>query len=95
LTSGVVVFLGGAEKFDCTICDISGNGGRIVAPRNADVPKHFFLIDVRSRVVYVAMVIWRRGAEVGLLFAMDLPLAKLSDPALLFLKRAWLERAVR
>jgi len=93
--TGVVVFLGDTGKFNCTICDISGSGACIAVPKNVTVPEHFFLIDILSRVVYVATVVWHRDLQFGIAFALSFPLTKLKDPALLFLKRRWLEQAVR
>lgn len=95
LTAAVGVFSGGANKFDCTISDISQDGARIAIPKNTPHPPQFFLINVCDRVAHSATVVWERGSQAGLSFASTIRLAELADPSLSFLEKCWFERAVR
>ena len=95
LLTGLGVLVGGAAEFECNITDLSESGARIMVADGYLIPDHFLLIDVRGRVAYVAIAVWRLRREVGLRFAMTLPLASSTDPAVIYLRRAWLKRAVR
>jgi hypothetical protein len=56
---------------------------------------HCWWRSASSRVAHAATVVWERGPEAGLSFASTIRLAELADPSLSFLKKCWLERAVR
>ena len=95
LLPGIIAYEGGRQSLDCTIRDLSESGARVVMPKNAIFPSRFYLINVRDRVSHEAKVIWCGASEAGLAFIATLPLTEGLDPALSFLRRMWLERAVR
>jgi hypothetical protein len=95
LLGGRVTFNDGAHVFDCTIRDLSKSGARITVPGQQPIASHVYLINIRDRVVYDAVVVWNRGGHAGLSFQKTLQLAELTDKHLDYLKRLWLERAMR
>src|SRR5476649_1465246 len=95
LLPAMVTTLNGQQKFDCTIRDISESGARVAFPKTAQFPSVMYLINVRDRVVYEANVVWCGQAEDGVAFIQTLALSAIVDPAMSFLKRIWLERAIR
>lgn len=95
LLGGRVSFDDGAHVFDCTIRDLSDGGARITVPGQQPIAPRVFLINIRDRIVYEAVVAWNRGGQAGLSFEKTMPLANLTDKRLDYLKRLWLERASR
>src|SRR5438552_7338617 len=66
LLGGRVTFNDGAHVFDCTIRDLSDGGARITVPGQQPIAPHVFLINIRDRVAYEALVVWNRGGQAGL-----------------------------
>lgn len=95
LLPAVVTQAEGKQRFDCTIRDLSDSGARIAMPKGSLFAENFYLINIRDRMVCRARLIWQMEAEAGLAFETMVPLAAITDPALTFLKRLWLERAIR
>lgn len=95
LLGGRVSYDDGAHVFDCTIRDLSTGGARITVPGQQPIAQNVYLINIRDRVVYEAVVVWNRGGQAGLSFQRTMPIAELADQRLDYLKRLWLERATR
>jgi hypothetical protein len=95
LLTGIIASLAGDSSLDCTIRDLSETGARVVAAKGAQVPSHFYLINIRDRVAYEARLVRSEGPEAGVLFKKTMPLSGLTDPALSFLKRMWMSKATR
>ena len=95
LLTGIIASVSGDSSFDCTIRDLSETGARIVAAKGAQIPPAFYLINVRDRVAYETGLVRSDGLEAGVIFKKTLPLSRLTDPALGFLKRMWLAKATR
>jgi hypothetical protein len=93
LLTGIVAFDGGLRSFDCTIRDLSDTGARIVAAKGASIPEAFYLINVRDRMAYEAVLVRNDPGGAGIQFKKTLPLSGVTDPALGFLKKLWLSRA--
>ena len=94
LLAGIVTFDGGGQHFTCTIHDISETGARI-GFRGQPFPSAIYLINMRDRLVYDATVIWARKCEAGLKFLKSIPLSKIKDPALGYLRELWHTQATR
>src|SRR6185436_14557318 len=81
----------GEFSLECLIQDISATGARISLKKNEFIPKHFFLIDLQSSMVYEAAVMWIRVRQTipqfGLKFSSAQRLDHLSNPKLQFLKQ--------
>ena len=95
LLTGIIAALGGDSSLDCTIRDLSETGAKIVAAKGAQLPPHFYLINIRDRIAYEARLVRSDASEAGVLFQKTLPLSGLTDPALGFLKRMWMSKATR
>jgi hypothetical protein len=95
LLPAVIACEGGKHKCDCTIRDLTEAGARVAFPANTEFPARIFLINIPDRIVYDAQTIWCGKSEVGLAFVKTRPLKEISDPALGFLRRLWMERAIR
>jgi hypothetical protein len=95
LLPGVIACDSGAHGIDCTIRDLSQDGARIAMPANMQFPSTVYLINIRDRMVYEARVAWCGTAEAGLAIVRTLALNEICDPALVFLRRIWMERAMR
>src|ERR1019366_8951884 len=78
LLSAVGVSADGAMTFDCTIRDLSAQGGKIRS-NSAQLPVQFYLINIRDQVAYDATVAWKRNGEVGLKWNNIIPLAENLD----------------
>jgi hypothetical protein len=74
--------------------DISSQGAKIAVPRGGVPLNEFHLINVRDRNVSMASVMWRDGTEMGVSYTAPKSLSSLT-PDLDFLKRAWLQCAIR
>lgn len=93
LLTGIVATAADARSFDCTICDLSQTGARIVVGKGVQLPAEFYLINIRDRVAYDAKLVRSDGAEAGVVFKKTIALSGLSDPSLGFLKRLWMSKA--
>jgi hypothetical protein len=95
LLTGIIASPGGDSSVDCTIRDLSETGARVIAAKGAQFPPSFYLINIRDRVAYEALLVRNDGPEAGVVFKKTLPLSGLTDPALGFLKRMWMSKATR
>jgi len=95
LLTGIIASPGGDSSVDCTIRDLSETGAKIVAARGAQIPAHFYLINIRDRVAYEAELVRSDASQAGVVFKKTLPLSGLTNPALGFLKRMWMSKAAR
>jgi len=95
LLGALITYADGKFSFDCTIHDLSETGARITLPKNIQMPSRFYLINIRDRQACDAKIVWHKGSEAGVEFVRSFGLAEVSDPALNYLKRLWLERATR
>ncbi len=57
-----------ASSFNCMIRDISEAGASIRVSESQALPKQFFLVDLQSRRIYEAVVVWVAYAQRGLRF---------------------------
>ncbi len=94
LLGGLISYGGGNHNFTCTIRDITDTGARI-AVRGQQYPTDFYLINLRDRIVYDAKVVWFSNREAGVKFQKVFRLSEIDDPALGYLKDAWLAQATR
>jgi hypothetical protein len=95
LLPGIACYAGGLRKFDCTIRDLTEKGAGISFAKHFHLADSLLLINVRDHLVYDTTVNWCGAAEAGLSFTQTRHLGQIPDPALHFLKRFWLERAIR
>ena len=95
LLGGCIVFDDGKQVFDCTIRNLSKSGARITLPAGYSIPTQIFLIHLRDRLVYEAVIVWRKDGEAGLSFKKELRLSELADSQLAYLQALWFERAAR
>jgi hypothetical protein len=95
LLGGRVAMHDGAQVFDCSIRNLSDGGARITVPNTQPLPSHVYLINLRDRLVYECVVVWKRGGEAGVSFLKTLPVGELGETNLAYLKRLWTERAAR
>jgi len=91
LLSGVVSTLDGSAEYDCTIRDLSDSGARIAVSKRAILPDEFYLMHVKDRIAYRVKAAWRSEENIGVQFVSAIPLA---GQAPLFLRKAWLRKAV-
>ncbi|MDE2182624.1 MAG: PilZ domain-containing protein [Alphaproteobacteria bacterium] len=80
---------------DCTIIDISVSGARIRLTRKSTLPSRFFLLDVKSRMVHAASVAWQEGDYAGVRFEVSHVIGSALPPELDFMRKHWLECAMR
>jgi c-di-GMP-binding flagellar brake protein YcgR len=84
---GRIVYQNGERHFDCTIRDISETGAKIALKPGVPIPSSVYLIDIRSRIVHEAKVMWNNGREAGLQFLSSFAVAAIEKKELLYLKR--------
>ena len=68
LKAGKIIFAGGALSVDCTIRNLSANGARLQVPTTVSIPDRFILVDAHSGTRHEAVVVWRRGDQIGVRF---------------------------
>ena len=86
---------GGKQVVPCTIRDVSDSGARIALSRQPQFPATLYLINLRDRSAHEARVTWCGTAEAGLAFTRNFALNAITDPALAFLRRIWMNHATR
>jgi hypothetical protein len=86
---------GGKQVLHCTIRDLSESGARIALSRQPQFPATLYLINLRDRSAHEAKVTWCGTAEAGLAFSRSFALNGITDPALGFLRRIWMNHATR
>jgi hypothetical protein len=85
--SGLVAYAHGAHCFHCTIRNLNAEGARVLLPKRHAVPSKFYLINLHGQMAYDCKLVWNNGVEAGVAFSHAMPLGKLTDPKLQFLKR--------
>lgn len=95
LLAGVITVGRGLPGFDCAIRDLSQSGARVSPGQFVSLPDQFWLINQRDGIAYHSQVVRRQGKELSLTFLQEVPIHSITDPAMLFLKRLWAERAPR
>ena len=63
---GTIVFAEEAFVLDCTICELSQAGARVMVPNPHFLPDHLVLLEPKKFVAHEARVRWRRGVLMGL-----------------------------
>ena len=85
----------GRARIDCTIRDLSKTGARISFSRTGQLNPTVHLINVRDMLVYEAGLIWKNESEAGLEFHRTRAMAEITGVEDAYLRRYWLERAIR
>ena len=65
---GTIVFAEEAFTLDCTICELSEAGARVMVPNPHLLPDQLVLLEPKRFVAHEASVRWRRGVLMGLSF---------------------------
>ena len=91
----ILVALDNGMSLDCVIKDVSETGAKLAIPPSRQIPKLFFVIDVRTRMAHRAELIWQTKEEIGVQYQSTMALTASLDRSLRFLNRLWLERAAR
>jgi hypothetical protein len=68
--SGTLVFGHGCDiRIDCTICDISPGGARVLVKEGIEIPESVYLVNFRDSLAFEAVVRWRcKDGFHGLMF---------------------------
>lgn len=80
---------------DCTITDISASGARVRLSHRSPLPSRFLLLDVKNRMVHAASVAWQQGEYAGVRFEVSHVIGSALPPELDFMRKHWLECAMR
>lgn len=82
LRSGKLLTRNGSLLASCLVHDISATGARLKLLANAILPLEIRYVDENGRSVREAVVVWRRGPEIGIRFTSEArPLAERAPPA--------------
>lgn len=92
---GTIVFAKEAFILDCTICDLSQTGARVMVPNPHFLPAQLILLEPKKFVAHESHVRWRRGVLMGLSFDRSFSLDDELDAHHQLLKRFALEAATR
>ncbi len=65
---GTIVFAEESFILDCTICELSETGARVMVPNPHFLPDQLVLLEPKKFVAHEASVRWRRGVLMGLSF---------------------------
>jgi len=63
-----IVSLEGRFITHCRIHDFTNGGARLASDAGSDLPDRFFVFDDCSRELIHAVVVWRRGSDIGVSF---------------------------
>jgi hypothetical protein len=91
---GKIVCEGNASAFNCTIHDLSASGASIRLPESRVLSKRFHLIDMQSRFIYEAEVVWVAYSQRGLRFVQSYDSHTKLPPHLESVKRQCFERGI-
>lgn len=80
---------------DCTIEDTSPSGARIRLSRRSQLPSRFLLLNVKDRAVHDASIMWQDGEHAGVRFEESHVLGSDLPRELDFMRKHWLECAMR
>lgn len=92
---GTIVFAEEAFILDCTICDLSPTGARVMVPNPHFLPPQLILLEPKKFVAHESHVRWRRGVLMGLAFDRSFSLDEELGVRHQLLKRFALEAATR
>jgi len=92
---GRIVFSEEAFIIDCTICDLSPSGARVMVPNPYFLPEQVTLLEPKKFVAHESHVRWRRGVLMGLSFDRSISLDGELDAQQELLRRFALEAATR
>jgi hypothetical protein len=95
LLRGCVVYSSGSHYFNCSIKDISEAGARIAIAEDQLCPDRVHLINITQQIAYEGTVIWRKRREIAISFERSFPVSEPPGPSLAYLRRIWVERALR
>jgi len=87
LWTGKGVYANGDQSFACTIRDWTEQGARIAVRGTPIIPARFFLLNLTTRTVHNASVMWSDGRELGLQFLSTCSFENMDAAGLSFLKR--------
>jgi hypothetical protein len=63
-----IAHLDGSQYLKCLTRDISSAGARVHLDDPHLLPESVYFLDMRNRLVYEALVVWRKAPELGLQF---------------------------
>jgi hypothetical protein len=92
---GTIVFAEEAFILDCTICELSESGARVMVPNPHFLPDRLVLLEPKKFVAHEANVRWRRGVLMGLSFDKSFSLDDELSARHQLLRRFALEAATR
>jgi hypothetical protein len=92
---GRIVFAEESFIIDCTICDLSESGARVMVPNPYFLPQQVTLLEPKKFVAHESHVRWRRGVLMGLSFNRSFSLDGELDGHDELLRRFALEAATR
>jgi PilZ domain len=95
LFGAIIASRDGAYTWDVTVKNLSDLGAKVRLPAGGVIPSRCIFINVREGTAYEAIVVWIQPPLWGLRFLESYHLEQLSDPALQFIKRLWLQRRAR
>ena len=92
---GTIVFAEESFILDCTICDLSESGARVMVPNPHFLPHRLILLEPKKFTAHESHVRWRRGVLMGLSFDRSFSLDDKTDARHQLLRRFALEAATR
>jgi hypothetical protein len=95
LLTGLIVYGSGTFTCDCKFRSLSASGARIAVAQLVPFPDRFYLINIRDGVAYDAVVVWKKGLELGVKIESVLSLTGKTGYAIERLKQLWLAKAPR
>ncbi len=63
-----IAHLDGSNAIKCETRDISAAGARVHLNEQNPIPSSVYFLDMRNRLIYESVVVWRKQPEVGLKF---------------------------
>ncbi len=92
---GRIVFPDRIAFLECTVLDTSASGAHLRLGRRSALPPEFYLLNVRDRTVHRVTVAWEKGEHIGLRFSESHVLDSELPHDLDFVRKHWLECALR
>ena len=65
---GKLLDVNGPPICDCTICDLSMVGAKVILRSTQPIPEQFYLLDITNEIAYHARTAWWRPELAGLAF---------------------------
>ncbi len=71
LKTGKIIVNKSLAVVDCTVRDLSDTGAKLVCAKSGEVPDEFRIVLIQDNTIRDAVVMWRKGEQLGIKFTSE------------------------